>query len=403
MNDLAQKADAQLSRLFLCITLPLAIITFLRAVRAPNLWSATQSTWSYQFGFIRRGLMGTLLSLSENISYTHFFYLASTLLALGLITLLFHSARLAKKLPANIFILSLFFFSPSLIYYVHTIGYMDHIGLLAALALAFMPAHTLSLAALCVITLLFHEINLVIILPLLITRALLAWQQNRALTPFTLAAYASLCPFFLLIFLHPTPENLQSMIAHITAHADFPLRTDNFAVLERNLHHNWTMNTGGDSRRPILGALRSYGIIYLPLTLFYATLILTILQKSRPRPPRQQALIIATVLLSSLLPLCAILVARDHSRFFALCGTVTYLCFLSVLHHTPAPTITQSRLANPINTTLFALLILTNITLPPNHLMDAARLTPLPFTKHIHYLSTVLQGRAPFPATPQTR
>src|SRR5688572_26778481 len=72
------------NRFMFILTLVLLLHGVLRGIRTPNLWSATHFLFNYDFGFVRRGLAGALISLASlPYLYTYQFFFYSSLAVLG--------------------------------------------------------------------------------------------------------------------------------------------------------------------------------------------------------------------------------------------------------------------------------------------------------------------------------
>ena len=80
-------ADIQLpeffrsDRFYLTVIIVLSIFTFLRGLRQVSQWAATQLLWNYEFGFVKRALVGHIISLLPgNYSYEKISYVCFAIL-----------------------------------------------------------------------------------------------------------------------------------------------------------------------------------------------------------------------------------------------------------------------------------------------------------------------------------
>jgi len=110
------------------------IITVIRALRWPNDWAEAQWLISYNFGFIKRGIIGTLFLPFANRNPEFTIGILSMLLFIAMCVLLLSiSMRIIRLNDSNIssLLLSLLFFtSPYLVMSAHLNGYFDNILIL---------------------------------------------------------------------------------------------------------------------------------------------------------------------------------------------------------------------------------------------------------------------------------
>lgn len=119
-----------------------AIVTTLRSLRWPNDWAEAHWLISYKFGFIKRGLIGTLFLPFVNSNPEFFIGIFSILLFLVMcVVLVSISMRIIRWSGVNIssLLLSLVFFtSPYLIMSAHINGYFDNILILLTVSACFL-------------------------------------------------------------------------------------------------------------------------------------------------------------------------------------------------------------------------------------------------------------------------
>lgn len=112
-------------------------LSILRGIRVPNIWSYSHFLFNYDLGFIKRGLIGEIISQFNNpylLSYEFFFIFSIAILFIVIVLI----SLLLKDLINShnpIFIGCSVVFSSSLavVFLSHSVGYFDHIGLLVAL------------------------------------------------------------------------------------------------------------------------------------------------------------------------------------------------------------------------------------------------------------------------------
>jgi len=123
-------------------------VTIMRSFRLPNGYAMAHWLVDYRFGLVRRGLAGTIVSLTTNIMHTHptkqliiilsiiiFILYCLVLIALGLRTI----HRTGWSTAAMLTVL-VFFSSPFVVMSAHLMGYLDHsIITLAVLSIILLP------------------------------------------------------------------------------------------------------------------------------------------------------------------------------------------------------------------------------------------------------------------------
>ena len=121
-------------------------VTMARAVRYPNDFAEAHWLLDYRFGFIRRGLAGTLLSLASSIglaSHSERAVAAASVMALvAFVLLILWAASRVVSSDADPGILfaaaAIFATSPFVVMTAHFMGYLDHLFLAAAFAAAWL-------------------------------------------------------------------------------------------------------------------------------------------------------------------------------------------------------------------------------------------------------------------------
>jgi hypothetical protein len=185
------------------------IVTVLRALRMPNDFAEAQWLLDYRFGFVKRGLVGTILSLATGLAShpatAHLIAvlatLAFSLFCLTMIVLSIRIVRLADWSAEAALAALVFVSSPFVIMSAHLNGYFDSIIIvLGVLSIALLlkgrlwPAVILQVAAVLV-----HETSILLVFPAFCLAGLL---RNSRRTE-SGVSYASILPFAvpLLIFI----------------------------------------------------------------------------------------------------------------------------------------------------------------------------------------------------------
>src|SRR6185295_890583 len=87
-------------RHILIVVATLFVLSLLKGVRMPNLWSATHLTFNYSHGFIRRGLVGELIRIVGRGGRLYNYYLfaaGSFALLVAVAAVLAHVVRRALR------------------------------------------------------------------------------------------------------------------------------------------------------------------------------------------------------------------------------------------------------------------------------------------------------------------
>lgn len=126
----------RLDRAFAAILILIFAITFLKAVRVPNLYSATTFALNYSQGFVRRGFVGEVFRrVFGDLTFSYWFFasFAFSVLVLSGIALGIVVKRALRAAPRDVgfkCVLLAFAASPGLLFFVHEVGYLDHFGFL---------------------------------------------------------------------------------------------------------------------------------------------------------------------------------------------------------------------------------------------------------------------------------
>jgi hypothetical protein len=172
-----QHGDGVGGRKFVIVSLMLwtLVATTVRAVRLPNDFSTEHWFIDYRFGFVKRGLIGTVLSLTtrllhvretkqliDMLSIAQFVVFCIVMMTLGL-----HIVRRSGWSIAVTLVVLVFLSSPFMVMSAHLIGYYDNIiVVLTVLSLVMLfRARLWSASALQTISMLVHENALLVGFP----------------------------------------------------------------------------------------------------------------------------------------------------------------------------------------------------------------------------------------------
>jgi hypothetical protein len=115
----------------------LGAISVLKGLRMPSRWAVTHYLFTYQLGFMKRGLWGELLWLALGVRTSNYFVLAAVGVAV-LAAWLVVFVRICRQVPASqdrVPLLILVLASPALAFFAHLAGYLEQIDYLVLLAI----------------------------------------------------------------------------------------------------------------------------------------------------------------------------------------------------------------------------------------------------------------------------
>lgn len=257
------KRSRRIDRAFAGFLVLIFAIAFLKAFRLPNAYSATTFVLNYSQGFIRRGLTGEAARLLVgDLSYSYWFFVAFAFsvlalvgLALGL--LLYRAVRASPRDLGFKCAALVFASSPGLLVFVHTVGYLDHLGFLGLLCWLlwlsrsqsrFLPFYaTLALGGLLA---LIHEVLVPMFCPVMLLALLCHAIRRTPDTPSigtraSMYAHAGAMTLAILLVslwvsLRSTEDARQAMAlqAELLQKVDFPLRLDVFEAVYRSSRHS---------------------------------------------------------------------------------------------------------------------------------------------------------------------
>lgn len=299
-------------------------LVLLRGLLPPNGFSATVLLFDYDFGLIRRGLMGALANFwwGSEVTRGEVYAVSAAISLFGLVVLFFLVARnwLGDVLGAMLALV--FFTSPAFGAMVGATGYMDlvHFGLIGLAMMtdprrwrgAFARALAIGLAVF------FHEIALGYFSVFFVAET---WLRGggaaRALAPMAAAllAFAALQTWGDL-----PPEEVPAVLAHIEEKAAFTPDPEATVVIERRLLDNLAVMEAKRGEAGYRAWLVLDGIPLLALGLW----VLWLLMRALPPEDRLGRLLAAGAMLA---PWTINVIAFDVVRF----GAVSVLCGLLLL------------------------------------------------------------------------
>jgi len=402
------------SRAITILTWLVFAISFLKGLRMPSLWSATHFTFNYSHGFVRRGFVGELLRRiggDHAFSYRSLALLSFVLLVAAVVVMALLLRRTLRADPEDLGLrvaILAFAASPSVVFFVHMIGYLDYLGVVAVAFLLLFCARSTSQYAIfyCalpigIVLALIHESLPVMFAPVMFFAMLChIVNRNRERTLARRAngimvAHALLFTGLVLVAsgvvgtLGTRPVRVvKSMELSVAEQADFPLRPDALEVLRRSPGHMALRVMPSYYGRP--GTATQFlkqALVALP---GYAFLVYYGLQSvGRLGLSRRMALLLrCTFVGAAVSPLSLNLVGWDHGRWNSVAMIATMLCIAALKVLPPGPAIAEGQARHqrpsPILLTLGGAAIALGLS-ADNVLFDGYTVQLFPFEKTAAY------------------
>jgi hypothetical protein len=286
----------------------------------------------YRFGFVRRGLMGELLShiLARTAPWhAYALGLAAWSVAVGLYAAVFRRLRFPDARQAAIFLCFTALSPVFLKNFVQTLGYFDVYGAMLLMAAILAPpglAARSAVAAGCAVLLAVHHIHALLYVPAVLVvltwKALAAGEAPaRALAGGALLA-AALAAVFAAIVLQAAPVAPERLVAAMRERAAVPIPDYMHIPWTQTLAHEvqataWVFANNAP-RLPIYVAL---ALLHLPLGRWVAAFLRTL-------PQERRRLVAAGFALVTLAYLPVFVVAFDYARWVASWGS----CMILLAH-----------------------------------------------------------------------
>jgi hypothetical protein len=297
--------------------------------RLPNLWATTHWLLDYEFGFIKRGLAGEVLTwfAGPKISYYSIAGLSLVITLLNLILFVWYSKDLI--IPANLWLILALIASPGFFYHFYWTGYFDQVGFLIAALCLFFPMNWIGLAwtaAFCSIGILIHEGFYLMWAPIILFRHFLDFiighKSNLYFIVLITIAGGLTILTYLLSNTTLSAEHLDLFTNHISSKAaDFQIRWDvayvPFLSGESNLiimKLLWPMD-GLLSPRVVLMAMVT--LFYLPFPIFITYLSVRQIKYFNIESNWRREILLFGVIIGSLSPLLLNIFGYDIWRFSA--------------------------------------------------------------------------------------
>jgi hypothetical protein len=408
------------------ILLFLLIFSILRGIRFPNSWSYTHYLFNYDFGFVKRGFIGSIVELFDSpyLKSYEFFFLFSAAIFIANMILLIVLIRdfLKSKDPLLVWSSLVFASSLCVVFLSHSIGYFDHIGLLVVLVSLKIKGFYKKMFFLFLslpIVLLIHEAFLVIFFPVIFMSLVFninhqtdhqtdhhtdhhtdhqtdhQTEDRCRIRKMILLGVLSVLSVLLVFVLgnHTLKRaEITKMYRNVQDQSEHPLRRDAFNVLERDSRINIIIMKKTWSQRNRFIKLGKSLLVTAPVFAFFIFYAVYILKRSRTG----FFLIILTVA-ASLSPLLLNFIGSDMNRW----NTLAILTAFLMLHqvYSREPRHQPAGVPKFVYIILFLLVVFNMVATIP--LFDGYYVKQFPFLEHLEYISDLLHGQAIFPHVPR--
>ncbi len=381
------------------------IVGVLAGLRPPGRWAATHLVFDYELGFIKRGLVGQVLSLlvGGEVEYLEIVISSAVMLSIWIFLLVYLIVKLGRSDNLIYIVASVYFVSPGFYYPVHMIGCLDIFSMICVLTCFALPANLSGLLArflICVVGAFAHEAFIPMFLPVVAFQYYLAAPPRRR--PFSgleLLLASLLVLLSLLLVQHTAPSELEPALrTHLQERAvDFELREDAVAVLFRDSAANLELMRIMWGFPRILPEIAFSLLLVVSTSIFFAFVAWRALKDRIAAGPRR---VVAGLMLVAVIagPLSLDLIAWDVWRYAALTQTTAFFAILAVTLRHGDLAIEVDRRAGLLFCLAFFAVV--GASLDPPFFDGYAAVKP-PFFPHLDHLYDVLKGRTPFLSVPQ--
>ena len=377
-------------------------LTILRGIRFPNIWSYSHFLFNYEFGLVKRGLIGEIIKHFNStwlFSYD-FFVIVSALILIANIVLLSLLIRdlLNSKNLVLIGCSIIFVSSLAVVFLSHSIGYFDHIGLLitlVAIRINGFSKKVLFLLPSLTFALLVHEAIAIIFFPIIFMSLLFDVQaENRKHQFIWLVLFSTLVVSFTWLVSNSTIEKLEAreMYSNLQAQTGYALRKDAFDVLHRRGKDNLIIMNKKWLQAEQLHQFRDSLLAILPVLLTLMYLMVYMLRKSNTK-----VYLVILAVLASLSPQLLHVFGWDMHRWNTLTITTSFLMLYVVYRSKNRRLLTE--LPNGIYPIFILVTFLNGIS--TIKLFDGYSIKSFPFTEHQTYIVNVITGKENWPYLPK--
>ena len=374
------------------VALAIFLISILRGIRFPNLWSYSHYLFNYEYGFVKRGLLGTLIAHLPPFfsTYAAFTLFSIAIFIINMILLgLLLMALIDRGSPALTGAVLVFASSMAVVFLAHTIGYFDHIGLLITLLTLRIKTFgwkMLFAAPAMIIALFIHEAILVIFFPIILLSLLFSVEDEKRRKQLLHLGTLLLALILLAFFISNSAisaENAQTMRYEFQEQIGYRLPRNAFEVLSRSSEDNLAVMKALWSDKERFLSMAESILVTAPSLLLIFYLIFSLATHSL-----KNRWLLAFTLLAPLSPLLLHIMGWDLNRWNALAISMSFLAlYLLSDSGFPAASIRLSPIVYPLILFLIFLNGASRIDL-----FDEYYVKQFPFPEHVEYLIHLLSG-----------
>ena len=377
-------------------------LSILRGIRFPNIWSYSHFLFNYEFGLVKRGLIGEIIKHFNSpwLSSYDFFVIVSALILIANIVLL--SLLIRDLLNSKNWVLIgcsvMFVSSLAVVFLSHSIGYFDHIGLLITLVTIKINSFSkkvLFLLPSLTFALLVHEAIAIIFFPVIFMSLLFDMQAENKRHQFTwLILLSTLVVIFTWFVSNSTIKKSEAreMYSNLQTKTGYALRKDAFNVLHRRGKDNLIIMNKIWFQAKRLHQLIESLLVILPVLLTFMYLTIYMLKKSNTK-----IYLVILAILASLSPQLLHVFGWDMHRWNTLTITTSFLIWYVVYRSRNRLLLTE--LPNGIYPIFILITFLNGIS--TIELFDNYSVKSFPFTEHQAYIVNVITGNESFPYLPK--
>ena len=379
------------------VAISIFLISILRGIRYPNLWAYSHYLFNYDYGFVKRGLIGTIVAHLPPFfsSYTAFALFSIAIFVINMTLLGLLIARMIDgETPALTGVALVFASSVAVIFLAHTIGYFDHIGLLVTLLtlrIKTFGRKMLFAAPALLVSLFIHEAIFIIFFPVIFLSLLFsmgAENRRRKMLQLTILALALI---LLAIFISNTAipaEDARTMRYEFQEQIGYRLPGNAFDVLHRNSKDNLAVMKALWSDKERFLAMAESLLVTAPSLLLIFYFLFALASHSLTN----RWLLIVT-LLAPLAPLLLHIVGWDLNRWNALAISMSFLTLYVLIDS--GLSIDSMRISSAIYPILVLIIFLNGAS--RIDLFDEYYVKQFPFPEHVQYLIDLISGKSPLP------
>ncbi len=377
-------------------------LSILRGIRFPNIWSYTHFLFNYEFGLVKRGLIGKIIKHFNSpwLASYDFFVIVSALIFITNIMLLSLLIRdwLKSKNLVLIGCSVIFVSSLAVVFLSHSIGYFDHIGLLitlVAIRINGFGKKILFLLPSLTFALLVHEAIAIIFFPVIFMSLLFDIQMENKGHQFTwLILLSTLVVIFTWLVSNSTIKKSEAleMYSNLQTQTGYTLRKDAFNVLHRRGRDNLIIMNKIWFQTKRLHQFRESLLVILPVLLTFMYLTVYMLKKSNTK-----IYLVILAVLASLSPQLLHVFGWDMHRWNTLTITTSFLMWYVVYRSRNRLLLIE--LPNGIYPIFILITFLNGIS--TIELFDDYSVKSFPFTEHQAYIVNVITGKESFPYLPK--